>query len=82
MSLLALEAVAESGTANPAGAWTIELLMTTEMNEFSEAVYPTLANDSLKIWAFKARNKVEIEVGNDSYSTAMMTVLASVALIH
>lgn len=56
--------------------------MTTEMNEFSEAVYPTLANDSLKIWAFKARNKVEIEAGNDSYSTAMMTVLASVALIH
>lgn len=60
----------------------IELLTITDAKVFSVAVYPTLAKAELKIAAFTLTNNVEVEVGNEAYSTAMMTVLASVELIH
>lgn len=46
------------------------------------AVYPTLANDELKILAFNPTNNVEVEAGKEAYSTAMITVLASEVLTH
>lgn len=68
--------MALAGITRPAGAWAIELLTATDKKLFSEAVYPTLANEVLNKAAFKATNKVEAVAGNVAYSTAIITVLA------
>lgn len=69
--------VALAGTINVEGAVAIPLLITTDKKLFSEAVYPTLANEVLKSPAFKATNNVDVDTGNEAYSTATITVFAS-----
>lgn len=54
------------GTIKLDGAWLIELLITTDKKLFYEAVYPTLANDELRIAAFKAMNNVDVEAGYEA----------------
>lgn len=67
---------------NVDGALTIEALITTDKKLFSEAVYPTLAKELLKIAALRAMNKVEVVAGYEAYSTAIMIVFCSLVLIH
>ena len=74
--------VALPGITKVVGAVAIELLTTTDKKLFSVAVYPTLANELLKIPAFKAMKSVEVVVGYEAYSTATITVFASAAFIH
>lgn len=74
--------VAPPGIINVAGAVAIPLLTTTDKKLFSVAVYPTLANDVLNKFAFKAKNNVDVVTGYEAYSTATITVFCSLVLIH
>lgn len=72
--------MALAGTTRVAGAWEIELLTATDKKLFSEAVYPTLANELLKRPAFKAMNKVDAVAGKVAYSTAIIIVFGSLPI--